>query len=118
MPHIQEERSQPLRFEESIDSISALKESSLKRKRGFYPYTEEDGGYTSSGNERTLCPSITIVRTFEDSIPWYQWKRKSFASPEERVKTFTVPHSESESDDEFWDAQEPEYEKEQINSNT
>ena len=110
MPHVQEERSQSLRFDESIESTLVLKESSLKRKRGFYACAEEDDGYTSSENERTHCPSIPAIRTFEDSIPWYQWKRKSFATPEERVKTFTVPDSESESEDEFWDAQEPESE--------
>ena len=110
MPHIQEETSESLRFEESFDSISALKESSLKRKRGFYPYTEEDGDI-SSGNERIHCPSLPVVCTFEDTIPWYQWKRKSFATPEERVKTFAVPDSESESEDEFWDAQELESDK-------
>ena len=110
MPHIQEETIQSLRFEEASDSISDLKEFSLKRKRGFYPYTEEEG-HASSENERIHCPSLPVVCTFEDSIPWYQWKRKSFATPEERVKTFTVPDSESESEDEFWDAQEPEYDK-------
>jgi hypothetical protein len=118
MPHIQEEISQSLRYDESIDSIHALKEPSLKRKRGFNSYIEVDDGYTSSENERGLCMSIPALRTFEDSIPWYHWKRKSFATPQERVKTFTVPDSEDESEDEFWDALEPESKKQRTTFDT
>jgi hypothetical protein len=84
-----------------------VKEITTKRKRGYYPYTEDDG-YVSSSSEQILSlPSFT-ERLFDDSIPWYQWKKKSFANPEERVKKFTVPDTESESDDEYWDAIEPE----------
>ena len=110
MPHIQEERSSSWRFDESLDSSPGAKEPSLKRKRGFFPYTEDNDDDTLSVFELGVFPSSsTALETFEDSIPWYRWKRKSFAAPDERAKAFTVPTSDLESEDEFWDAQEPDF---------
>jgi hypothetical protein len=110
MPHVGEERSQSLLFDDPPDTDSIAKDLCLKRKRGFYPCTEEgedDGSCLSSTNESLCLPPSSIMRPFEDSVPWYQWKRKSFAMPEERVKKFTVPNPDTESEDEFWNAPEP-----------
>ena len=111
MPHIEEERSQSLLFNDPPDTNSIAKDLCLKRKRGFYPYTERAEGEEdiciSSTNESLFWMPSPSIRPFEDSVPWYQWKRKSFAMPEERVKKFTVPKSDTESEDEFWDAPEP-----------
>lgn len=111
MPHVEEERSQSLLFDEAPDSNFSSKEACLKRKRGFCPYTEDDGGYISSANESTRLSCSPAARLFEDSVAWYQWKRKSFATPDERVNKFSVPKSNTESEDEFWDAPEPQSEK-------
>ena len=118
MPHVEEERSHSLLFDDPPDTESSSKDFGLKRKRGFYPYTEEreDDGYISSTNESFCLPPSSIIRPFEDSVPWYQWKRKSFAMPEERAKKFTIPKSDIESEDEFWDAPEPKMTKRDIDS--
>src|SRR5277367_720138 len=107
-----QEPSKSLPFENGFTSSTASPEPDLKRKRGYFPYTEDDES-NLLGNIKTPAfqSSPGIVRTFQDSIPWYQWKRKSFATPEERVKSFKPPESESESEDEFFDAAEPETQK-------
>lgn len=110
MPHVEEERSQSLLYDDPHDSNSVTKEACLKRKRRFYPYTEDDE-FIDSANGPLRWPSSPVARQFEDSVPWYQWRRKSFATPEERAKAFTVPKSNTESEDEFWDAPEPKSEK-------
>ena len=83
-------------------------ETNLKRKRGYFPYTDDDESSLWNIKTPDFQPSPGIVRTFEDSIPWYQWKRKSFATREERVISFKLSDSESESEDDYFDAPEPE----------
>ena len=85
-----------------------------KRKRGYYPYTEEeDIELISIAEEAPRAKPESTTREYEDSIPWYQWRRPSFASPEQRSKVFRVPEeSEPDSEDVFYDAPEKKDSKE------
>lgn len=112
MPHVDEDGSLSLLFDEPPDSNSVLREACSKRKRGFFPYTENEEDITPKIDARPSPHSVQKIRPLDDSVPWYQWKRKGFAAPEERVKRLIVPKSDTESEDEFWHAREPERQKE------
>jgi len=104
MAPFMEEPSYSAPLDERIIYNAESPKVELKRKRGYYPYTEDDDSSLWEIKTPIVPPSPGILRVFEDSIPWYQWKRKSFATPEERVKAFKPPDSEPESEDEFLDA--------------
>lgn len=75
-----------------IDMNTPFPDIGLKRKRGFYPYTEDLDTECAVG-QASLAVTTSVPRVFEDSMPWYRWHRKSFAAPEERVKSYKVPET-------------------------
>jgi hypothetical protein len=76
-----------------IDMNTPFLERCSKRKRGFYPYAEDEEDLVFD-NIPPLA-TASLERAFED-LPRYPWIKRSFSSPEEKVKSFTVPELKAE----------------------
>jgi len=77
--------------------------SSRKRKRGYYPYTE-DTDYVSSEDLHSDVPTSSQAmpkRLFVNYIPWYRWGKQSFVLPEEKVRGYSAPDSISDTDEDI-----------------
>ena len=69
-----------------------------KRKRGYFPYTEDTDYVSSVDTPVTDQPQATVSpkRVFHDYIPWYRWGRHSFVLPHERARGYRCPDTDSE----------------------
>ena len=72
---------------------------SKKRKRGYFPYTEDPDYDSFEDSQPVRRPSsVPHKRIFHDYVPWYRWGRPSFVLPHERARGFKCPDTDSEPD--------------------